>query len=195
MKHTTFTLVVVTLATVAGGCHRGSRCAAGTPSKIEVRNGSGALTLAWKGDALCDGNLALVGTLETKKDTVTLRDPAGRLRLELVRESPTNARGSDRDGPHLRLYRDEHEARVLRADGVPLGSVAPQTAKGAIVYTPGSSALARSSLRDRDAVVTDLAGTALTYVTPASDFTGAGVFGIPNLDPAEQLAIYIYWSR
>ena len=71
MKHTTFTLVVVTLATVAGGCHRGSRCAAGTPSKIEVRNGSGALTLAWKGDALCDGNLALVGTLETKKDTVT----------------------------------------------------------------------------------------------------------------------------
>ena len=188
-------LLPLALVITAAGCHHAPRCTAGTPSKIEVRNGSGALELAWKGDALCDGNLALVGTLQTGKDTVTLRDPSGRLRLELVRESPTNARGSDREGPHLRLYRDDHEARVLRADGVPLGSVAPQTTKGAIVYNPGATPLARSQLRDRDSVVTDLQGTALTYVTPATDFTGAGVFGIPHLDPAEQLAIYIYWSR
>lgn len=188
-------LPLALVAIAAAGCHHAPRCTAGTPSKIEVRNGSGALTLAWKGDALCDGNLALVGTLEAKKDAVTLRDGAGRLRLELVPESATNARGSDRDGPHLRLYRDDHEARVLRADGVPLGSVAPQTTKGAIVYNPGAAPLARAERRDRDTVITDLQGTALTYVIPAADFTGAGVFGIPHLDPTEQLAIYIYWSR
>jgi hypothetical protein len=50
-------------------------------------------------------------------------------------------------------------------------------------------------LRARDAVVTDMAGTALTYVSPAADFGAAGVFGVPSLDPAEALAIYIYWSR
>ena len=192
MKQTT---LLLTVAALAAGCHHPPRCNAGTASKIEVRNGSGALQLAWKGDALCDGNLALVGTLEAKTDTVTLRDPAGRPRLELVRESATNAAGSDREGPHLRLYRDAHEARVLRADGVPLGSVVPQTTNGAFVYDPGTTPIGRAQLRDRDAVVTDLQGTALTYVTPASDFTGAGVFDIPHLDPAEQLAVYIYWSR
>lgn len=191
MKH----LVLLALAAAAAGCHRPAHCLAGTKSSLEVRNGSGALLLAQKGELVCDGNLGLVGTLDVKGDTVTLHDAAGRVRLELVKESATNARGNDRSGPHLRLYRDDHEVRVLRADGVPLGSVVPQTATGAIVYNPGMSPLARASMRDRDAVVTDLAGTALTYVTPGSNATVAGVFGIPSLDPIEALTIYIYWSR
>jgi hypothetical protein len=73
--------------------------------------------------------------------------------------------------------------------------VAPETLKGAVIYNPASAPLGKVSLRDRDAVVTDMAGTALTYVTPATDPAVAGVFGVPALDPAEQLAIYIYWSR
>ena len=40
-----------------------------------------------------------------------------------------------------------------------------------------------------------MAGSALTYVTPAGDAGPAGVFGVPSLDTTEQLAIYIYWSR
>ncbi len=188
-------LFAVALALAAAGCHHPSRCAPGTPSKLEVRNGSGALMLAWKGEALCDGQLQTVGTLEAKKDTVTLRDASGKLRLELARESANVAQGRDQEGPHLRLYRDDRELRVLRGDGVPLGSVVPQTTRGAMIYSPASAPLAKVSLRDRDAVVTDLAGTALTYVTPATQAAPAGVFGVPSLDPAEQLAIYIYWSR
>ena len=78
---------------------------------------------------------------------------------------------------------------------MPLGSVVPQTTRAAVIYNPASAPLAKVSLRDRDAVVTDMAGTALTYVSPAADFGAAGVFGVPSLDPAEALAIYIFWSR
>jgi hypothetical protein len=193
-------LAALALATTAAaaGCHRGpTHCAPGTASKVEVRNGSGALVLAWKGDDLCDGELKQVGTLETTGGAVTLKEPGGRLRLELTTDATTAgvARGRDAQGPHLRLFRDSHELRVLRADGVPFGSVVPETTRGAIIYNQASSPLAKVSLRDRDAVVTDMAGTALTYVTPASNPALAGVFGVPSLDPAEQLAIYIYWSR
>ena len=189
--------LALALVAAAAGCHRGrTPCAPGTHSKLEVRNGSGALELAWKGDDLCDGQLRPVGTLTVKGSTVTLADPAGKLRLELTQDPQSGvAQGRDAEGPHMRLYRDVRELRVLRADGVPLGSVVPQTTKGAIVYNPASAPLAKVSLRDRDAVVTDMAGSALTYVTPAHDPGPAGVFGIPSLDSAEQLAIYIYWSR
>ena len=56
----------------------------------------------------------------------------------------------------------------MRADGVPLGSVQPQTTSGALIYDQASSPMAKISLRDRDAVVLDMAGTALTYVHPSS---------------------------
>jgi hypothetical protein len=185
----------LTLAVVAG-CHRHANpCAPGTRSKLEVRNGSGALVLSWKGDALCDGQLRPVGTLQDKQGTVTLADNSGKLELELQRASATVAHGRDAAGPSLRLYRDDHELRVLRADGVPYGSIVPETTTGAIIYNPGSTPLAKVSLRDRDAVVTDLSGTALTYVAPAAHAAPAGVFGVPSLEPPLQLAIYIYWSR
>ena len=188
--------LTVTLALGLAGCHHGPvRCAPGTPSKIEVRNGSGALELAWKGDDLCGPELRPVGTLQTKDGTVTLTDASGRLRLELTRESDSVAHGRDSSGPTLRLYRDARELRVLRADGVPIGSITPETLKGAAIFNPASAPLGKVSLRDRDAVVTDMAGTALTYVTPATNPAVAGVFGVPSLDAAEQLAIDMYWSR
>jgi hypothetical protein len=189
-------LAVATVALLAAaGCNRRPVCAPGTPSKLELRNGAGALTLAWKGDDLCDGNLKRVALLEAKPDAVTLRDPAGKLRLELTRETPQVGHGRNDAGPTLRLYRDDKELRVLTDAGVPFGSVVPQTTRGAVIYNPGSAPLAKVSLRDPDAVVTDMAGTALTYVHPSTALGPAGVFGIPSLDPAEALAIYIYWSR
>lgn len=191
MKHA----AVIVVAVAALGCHQGNRCAPGGTSTVEIRNGSGALMLALQGNTLCDAAWNKAGTLDVKKDTVTLYDAAGKLRVELTRDSANAGRGRDLEGPHLRLWHDAHELRVMRADGVPLGSVVPQTLKDAVVYNQSSSPLAKVSLRDRDAVVTDMAGTALTYVHPASNLGAAGVFGVPSLDPAEQLALYIYWSR
>lgn len=189
-------LVAATLVLVAAaGCQRRSSCQPGTPSKLELRNGAGALTMAWKGDDLCDGNLKRIGSLEAKPEAVTLRDPAGKLRLELTKESAQVGHGRDETGPRVRLYRDDKELRVLSDGGVPFGSVVPQTTRGAVIYNPGSAPLAKVSLRDPDAVVTDMAGSALTYVHPSTALGPAGVFGIPSLDPAEALAIYIYWSR
>lgn len=188
--------LILTLALVAAGCHQGNRCSPGGTSTVEVRNGSGALTLALQGNTLCDAQWNRAGTLDTsKKDTVTLYDAAGKLRLEITRVDEGGARARDLQGPHLRLYHDAHEWRVMRADGVPLGSVQPQTTSGAIIYDQSSSPMAKISLRDRDAVVLDMAGTALTYVHPSSQLGPAGVFGVPSLEPAEQLALYMYWSR
>ncbi|MDB4968570.1 MAG: hypothetical protein JWN44_4259 [Myxococcales bacterium] len=176
------------------GCHDRSRCAAGIKPTVELRDGSGALTLALKGDDVCDSHDKRVATLAAKADGVTLKDPAGNVRLDLTRESDTVAQGRDRQGPHLRLYRDAHEFRVLRPDGVPLGSVVPE-GSGGTIFSPASSPLARVYQRDRDAVVTDMSGTAVTYVVPAAKAPPAGVFGVPSLELAEQLAIYMFWSR
>ena len=188
--------LLCTLALVALGCHHTPRCTPGGGATVEVRNGSGALVLALQGDALCDPSWNRVGTLDTtKKDTFTLRDAAGKLRLDVVRDANGGWHANDAAGPRLRLYRDAKELRVMRADGVPLGSVVPQTTTGSIIYDKSSGPVGKVSLRDADAVVTDMAGTALTYVRPARDATTAGVFGLPSLDPAEELALYMYWSR
>ena len=187
--------VAVALALVAG-CHRhhGDPCAPGTRSTIELRNGSGALELALKGKALCDAHLRPVGTLERKKNGVVYSDAAGVVRLDLEAESPSAAAGRDAEGPALRLWRDGRELRVLRGDGVPLGSIAPQ-AIGALIYNPASSPIGKVERRDRDAVVTDMSGSAEFYLVPAQDAAAAGVFAIPTLEPAWALAAYLFWSR
>jgi hypothetical protein len=181
------------VALLLAGC-KPTHCDPAVKSTVELRDGSGALTLAWKGNDLCDSHMRRVGALETRADGVSLKDAAGALRLDLVRESASAAAGRDRSGPHLRLYRDARELRVLGADGVPLGSVVPEGLAAAI-YNPASVPIAKVAMRDRDAVVTDMAGSAQNYLVPAHDPGSAGVFGIPKLDPAEALAIYIYWSR
>ncbi len=178
----------------AAGCHR-QHCDAGARSKLELHDAAGATTLSWKGQDLCDGQLRRVATLEVKGGTVTLKQPDGRLRLELAKESPSVAQGRDQEGPTLRLYRDEHELRVLRGDGVPFGSIIPDGKRAAVIYDPAQAQLAKVAMHDRDAVVTNMSGATLESLVPAKDAAPAGVFGIPHLDPVEQQAIYIYWSK
>lgn len=180
-------------ALLLAGC-KPSRCSPGVKSTLELRDGAGGLMLAWKGADLCDGRLRRVGSFETAGAGVTLKDAGGAVRLQLLPESATVAAGRDGGGPRLRLYRDARELRVLDAAGVPFGSVVPE-GSAAMIYNPGSSPIAKVAMRDRDAVVTDLGGAALDYVVPAHDPGSAGVFGVPKLDPAEAMAIYIYWSR
>lgn len=176
-------------------CHRSvTHCPPGVRPSLEIRNGAGALELALKGNELCDGQHHLQATLDRKGHRVTLTKPDGSLALALARESDTVGAGRDADGPKLRLYRDAHELRVLRGDGVPLGSIAPQPT-GSILYNPASSPIGKVERRDHDAVITDMSGAAQTYVVPAQDFAAAGVFGVPSLSRSEQLAVYLYWSH
>jgi hypothetical protein len=189
-------IVVATLvaATAATGCTR-KQCDAGVKSRLELRDASGATTLSWKGNDFCDGQLRRIAGVDLTGGKVTLKEPNGRVRLELSQESPATIVGKDPEGPHLRAIRQPKEVRVQRGDGVPYGFVVPEGKRDAVIYTPGSMPIGRVTLRDSDAVVTDMSGSAQTYVVPSQDPALAGVFGIPKLDPAEQLAIYIFWSR
>ena len=199
----------VAFATVvtATACHRGpARCAPGVASTVEIRDGNGALELAQKGAQWCDGQLFAVASVATASDgTITLNDAAGVPRLTLARESDhvgqaraAPARPGERPpwgSASYRLFRDDKELRVLMPDGTPLGSIVPSGIGAATIYDPSQAPLGRVQTRDRDAVVTDLAGSVHTYVTPARDAVAAGVFAIPHLERIEQLAIYLYWSR
>jgi hypothetical protein len=185
--------LALALLVLAAGCQNRSQCAPGK-GDLEVRDASGALTLALKGDSLCDSHDRRVATLTNKADGITLKDPAGNVTLDLTRESDAVAQGRDAKGPRLRLYRDAREMRVLKADGVPFGSIVPE-GSGATIYNQASSPLGRVQMRDRDAVVTDMGGSAQTYLIRATAAPPAGVFGVPGLQAAEQLTIYMYWSR
>jgi hypothetical protein len=196
MSRVSLFVAFTTILTAA--CHHNSpaRCPAGLPSTVELRDASGALELAQKGTQLCDGALAVVGTIATAGDgTITFRDGAGAVRLTLSRESDHVGQVRASQGPSYRLFRDDKELRVLQPDGTPLGSVVPTGIGAAAIYDPAQAPLGRIQSRDRDAVVTDLAGSVHTYVTPARDAVAAGVFAIPHLERFEQLMIYLYWSR
>jgi hypothetical protein len=188
------------IAIVSSGCRRGpARCPAGTRSTIEVRDGNGALELALKGTQVCDGRLRVVAELANAPDGALVvrepgADPSLPPQLALRRDSAQVALVATPAGQRLRLYRDPKELRVLLPDGVPLGSIVDDPG-AAVLYNPQQSPLGRVQKRDRDAVVTNLSGTTLTYVVPAADPVAAGVFGLPKLSRLEQLAIYLYWSR
>jgi hypothetical protein len=190
---------LVLLAAVAAGCHRGGRCPAGTRSTVEIRDGNGALELAVKGAQICDGQLRHVADLANGADGALVvrapgAEPAAPALLSVRRDSDTVALVQAPTGQRYRLYRDPKELRVLQPDGVPLGSIVNDPGAG-VLYNPQQSPLGRVQRRDRDAVVTNLSGTTLTYVVPAADPVAAGVFGLPKLSRLDQLAIYLYWSR
>ena len=184
---------VVLIALALAAC-KPKTCDSTVKPELELRDGSGALTLAYKAGKLCDSHNRIVGAVEKRADGVTLADAGGSLRLSLTRESDQAAAGRDRSGPHLRLYRDAKELRVLDAAGVPLGSIVPEGI-AATIFNPARVPIAKVEMRDRDAVVTDLGGGALDYVVPAREPGPAGVFGVPRLEPVEAMAIYIFWSR
>jgi hypothetical protein len=191
---------LVLLVTIVAGCHRGpGRCPAGTRSTVEIRDGNGALELAVKGSQVCDGQLHHVADLANGPDGALLvraagAEPTAPALLSLRRDSDSVALVQAPTGQRYRLYRDPKELRVLQPDGVPLGSIVNDPGAG-VLYNPQQSPLGRVQRRDRDAVVTNLSGTTLTYVVPAADPVAAGVFGLPKLSRLDQLAIYLYWSR
>jgi hypothetical protein len=186
-------LVLLALA----GCNRADpRCAPAAPSTLALRDGAGVLRLALKNGAICDARHHAIGSIDIGADAVTLKDPAGNPRLTVTRSQPENtAAATDAKGAiRVRLYRDDVQARVLRPDGVPIGSMV-RNGDGARIYDPASVPIMTAEPRDRDLVLRDANGVARSYVVPGKDARAAGVFAMGSLDPAEQLAIYVFWSR
>jgi hypothetical protein len=182
---------------VLAACHRGDpRCAPAAPATVELRDGAGQLILADKNGALCDVQHRSVGAIEVTPDAVTLKDAGGSPRL-IVKATPVenSAAGSDASGTvRVRLYRDAVQARVLRPDGVPVGSMV-RNGDGARIYDSSSSPIMAVEPRDKDLVLRDTEGVVHNFVVPGKDPRAAGVFSMNSLDHAEQLAIYLYWSR
>src|SRR5258707_814325 len=93
-----------TVLLLQAGCPR-PRCDAQAPSRVELRDGAGALLLAARGGGadleLCNGGGLRVGTVQLGPSTARLRDPAGQTRLHLRRESPGDASADGPRGPRL----------------------------------------------------------------------------------------------
>jgi hypothetical protein len=192
----TFLVAAAALVALAAGCHRGpARCPAGVKSTLEVRDSNGVLEVALKDNAVCDGQLVKLGTLTNDANgALSLRDSGGHPLISVTREDDHVAHVATPAGEKYRLFKSDKEMRVLAPDGVPFGTIIPEP-RLATLYNPAQTPLGRVLPREPDAVVTDLAGTTLTYVIPTHDLHAAGAFGIPRLSRPEQLLIYLYWSR
>jgi hypothetical protein len=191
------TRALVAAALILAACNRSDpRCTPTAPAVVELRDCAGALLLADKDGALCNAAHRAVGTVELTPTTVTLKDADGRVRLVLQSAAPDNTgTGSDAAGNvRVRLYRDAIQARVLHPDGAPIGSMV-HNGGGARVYGPTSAPLTTVEPHDRDLVLRDNDGVTRNFVVPGKDARAAGVFAMNGFDVAEQLAIYLYWSR
>jgi hypothetical protein len=188
---------VVIAGCLLAGCHRADpRCAPGVPSTMELRDAAGTLQLALKNGALCNAQHRAVGAVDIAADNVTLKDAGGGVRFTIApAESKFTASAKDPGGAmRVRLYQDAVQARVLRPDGVPIGSMV-KNGDAARVYDPRSVPIMTVEPRDADLVIRDTEGVTRFFVVPGKDARAAGVFAMPSLDTAEQLAVYLFLSR
>jgi hypothetical protein len=203
---------VLSLAVLLAGCPQTSRpCAPSTPAHVEVRNGAGELELAMKRSAtrgepavydLCDASAHRVGTLEVGEASgasyALLLDGAGhlKLRVDVAHVRAPSARGPS--GPRFTVAHSTTgtEWRVLRPDGVPFGSISPRPDKNdADVFDAAGRAIAASTARGADQVISGVDGVTRRYVIPAASAVSAGVFAMPDLDLDEQLALFVVFPR
>jgi hypothetical protein len=195
---------VFAICLALSGCHSPRvRCAASLPTELEVHADGRAFAIKPAPEAgtldVCDGAGQWLGAARVEPGALTLRDAKGTTVLELRRDGDEVARGAGPGGPRLRLFHRGAEWRVLRPDGVPLGSVTTD-AQGATVYSPAGIALSKVERTVEAAgdgqAVRSLAGDALqARVVPSHAPGPAGTLALDGLSPEERLAIYLYWSR
>ena len=137
-------------------CHPTARpCAPGTPAKIELRDGSGALLAAVRpapeGSALklCTGDNAttLSGQVISDGKTITLLDASQSLALRLSATSPGDAQGAGPHGARLRVHRQGEAVRVLKPDGSTSSTPTAGSIRGASEAAP---VIASTSCSPRD---------------------------------------------
>jgi hypothetical protein len=170
------------------GCARTEKptpCAAGLKSELEVRDASGALELAVKNGEpneldLCDPQSRRIGRVVTREGALTLLDESGQVSARIVRVSPNDLTAVGASGPIARLHLSPEQDRLLKPDGVPLGSVAP-TDGGATLYNPASAPVGTVTPRGSGQVLVGADGATRLYVQPASP-AAAGLLGVEGVD-------------
>jgi len=190
------------IASLLAGCNKSARtaCAPGTPSKVELRDGSGQLTLAVKPAPepgqfdLCDGAGKRIGRIESEPQAVSYFDGAGVLQLKVHGESKTDADGVSAKGAKLRIHVNGEETRVLKPDGIPIGSVVTKDA-GATIYDPASRPTALVEKRYADYTIRGPDGVTKSYVVPSASAGAAAAFGLDGLPPEERATLYLFWNK
>jgi hypothetical protein len=181
-------------------------CQAGGPSVLELRDGQGALLLAWKADregraTLCGGNQRPAGVLRCDEiGDPRVPSPEGKNQRCLLLDERGEPRDTLESGPagvalvtperKLHVYRDERQLRLLDEQGVPLGSIAEQGGRTTL-FSPAGAALgweerASADHADDRRAVRDPDGAVRFFVLGAQSDRAAAAFGFPSLTPAEK---------
>ena len=190
------------MATLLAGCNKSARtaCAPGTPSKVELRDGSGQLQLAVKPTPepgkldLCDGAGKRTGRIESEPQAISYFDAAGVLQLKLHGDAKTDAEGESVKGAKLRLHVNGEEIRILKPDGIPIGSVVTKDT-GTTIYDPASRPVAVVEKRDADQTIRGPDGVTKSYVVPSASPGAAAAFGLDGLSPEERATLYLFWNK
>jgi hypothetical protein len=189
---------------LAAGCPKGASqrtpCAPGSPSKVELRDAAGQLVLAVKQTPergtfdLCNASGGQTGKLEWAPTVVRYTDDKGVLKLKLTAESNTDATGVSTKGPALRIHVNGPERRVLKPDGIPIGSIADGDGKTTI-FDPASRPVAWVEPRDHDQVIRGADGSTRFYVVPSASSAAAAAFALDGLPPEERATLYLFWNK
>jgi hypothetical protein len=188
---------ILTLLFLAGCTQHAPPCGVGA-TRLELRDGSGALTLRVAASArpgeldLCDAQKQRVGAVVRAAETLRLIDRGGAERLQARGAEALEITGPA--GQAMRLFRHDGELRVLRPDGVAFGSIGTQK-DAAIVSDAGGSPIGKVTARDADAVVTAPGGAVRTYVVPSPGMPAAAVFAIETLSPEERVFLAVHLAR
>jgi hypothetical protein len=193
---------------LAAGCPKGASqrtpCTPGSPSKVELRDAAGQLVLAVKQTPepgtydLCNASGGQTGKLEWALTAVKYTDDKGVLKLKLTAESKTDATGVSTKGSALRIHVNGPERRVLKPDGIPIGSVVVSGADGdgkTTVFDPASRPVARVEPRDHDQVIRGADGSTRSDVVPSASSAAAAAFALDGLPPEERATLYLFWNK
>lgn len=190
-------LVVVAALAWAGcpkreGKEATSPCGASAAEVAALRDGDGTLVRALRGRdpiALCSPTGSVTGFIRVNHEIAT---PSGAVRARVTREGDADVTVTGT--PALRLHDENGELRVLRADGVPLGSISKGGDEGplATVFDAGGRAIATVEAHHDGVAIRAPDGTTRALLRPrppVDDARLAGLAAIPGLSPDDAIAL------
>jgi hypothetical protein len=180
------------------GCTKPPPASCSGPSRLEVRDGSGALQLRLADSGrpgeldLCEPSGQRAGALGKKGDALVLYDRSNAEVLRAATPSALSLEGPR--GEAMRMYRADGTLRVLRPDGVPFGDV--REAGGRVqVHDVAGTPVAQVAPRDADAVISAPDGAVRGYLLPSPGNLPAGVLALPEPSLPERVFIAAHLAR